>query len=85
MFEVDRHMTTNNLSSFIRFLLLAVLLLPLLPACSKQNWYQGMQSAHEARCKQEPLSEYDDCMRQSHDSYDEYEKNRKDLSGDTAI
>jgi hypothetical protein len=64
---------------------MAVLLVPALIACSKQNWYQGVQSAHEARCMQEPVSEYNECMRQSGDSYNEYEKNRGDLSGDAVI
>lgn len=34
---------------------------------------------------QEPVSEYDECMRQSDDSYNEYEKNRGDLSEDAVI
>jgi hypothetical protein len=76
---------TTNLYSSIRFLLLAVLLMPVLYACSKQNWYQGVQSTHQARCMQEPLSEYDECMQQSNDNYNEYENSRKDLSGDAAI
>lgn len=78
-------MTTIPRNSFARFLFLTVLIAPTLIACSKQNWYQGVQSAHEARCMQEPVSEYDECMRQSDDSYNEYEKNRGDLSEDAVI
>jgi hypothetical protein len=83
----ERHqkMKTNNPIELSILFLVTVSLTTTLSACSKQNWYQGMQSAHEARCMQEPVSEYDECMRQSGDSYNEYEKNRGDLSGDAVI
>ena len=51
-----------------------------LNACSKQAWYQGMQSAQTAKCMEEPVSEYDDCNQQSDEIYQDYERNRKDLS-----
>ncbi|MBE9568709.1 MAG: hypothetical protein IMF14_08430, partial [Proteobacteria bacterium] len=46
-------------------LTLAALLTMTLPACSKQNWYQGARSAQTAQCMQGPESEYKDCNQQS--------------------
>jgi len=66
-----------------RFIFLAVIAATALTACSKQSWYQGVQSAHEAQCLKGPPSEYDECIKQSDRSYDEYEKNRKELNQDT--
>ena len=50
-----------------------------LTACSKQGWYQGMQSAQTANCMKEAISEYDDCKQPSNENYDSYEKVRKDI------
>lgn len=55
-----------------------------LTACTTQNWYQGMQASHEARCMQEPISEYEECMKQTDDSYDEYQENRQQLKTEPA-
>jgi hypothetical protein len=71
----------NNLP---RLLFIAAIAATAVIACSKQNWYQGVQSAHEAQCLKGPASEYDECMKQSGGSYDEYEKNREALSEDSA-
>jgi len=54
-----------------------------LTACSKQNWYQGMHSAQIAKCMDEPAAEFDDCKQQSNESYESYERNRKSLSKDS--
>ena len=53
-----------------------------LTACSKQNWYQGMQSAQTADCMKGPASEYDDCNKQSDETYNDYQKSREDLTKD---
>ena len=50
-----------------------------LTACSKQGWYQGMQSAQTANCMKEAISGYDDCKQPSNENYDSYEKVRKDI------
>ncbi len=55
-----------------------------LTACSKQNWYQGMQSSQTANCMKGPVSKYDDCKQQSDESYENYESNRKDLTKDSS-
>ena len=73
-------MITSKEDNFSRLLLVTVVLIMTLSACSKQNWYQGAQSAKEADCMKEPVSEYEDCMQQSSESYNEYNKNREALS-----
>ena len=60
---------------YITITLLAITL----TACTKQAWYQGAQSAKEAHCLKEPVSEYEDCMQQSSETYEEYKKNREAL------
>lgn len=62
-----------------QFFFTIILLAITLGACSKQAWYQGAQSAKEAHCMKEPVSEYEDCMQQSSENYDEYNKNREAL------
>jgi hypothetical protein len=56
-----------------------LILLTVLTSCSKQNWYAGTQAAQTAHCMQEPLSEYEDCIQQSTESYDDYSKSREQL------
>jgi hypothetical protein len=72
-------MTTISLNNFARLLFLAAIAATALIACTQQSWYQGVKSAHQAHCMQEPASEYDECMKQSDASYNEYEKNREEL------
>jgi hypothetical protein len=67
------HHHYRNRFTFIILLILSV------SACSKQSWYQGAQSAKEAQCLKEPVSEYEDCVKQSGQSYDEYSKTREQL------
>ncbi|MCG6937967.1 MAG: hypothetical protein LJE83_07310 [Gammaproteobacteria bacterium] len=56
-----------------------LILLTILSACSTRNWYVGAQSAQTAQCLKEPAAEYEDCMQQSSESYDEYSKKREQL------
>ncbi len=57
----------------------------LLSACSKQNWYSGAQSSLSSYCMQQPHAEYNDCMQQSADSYNEYEKKRQKLIEENTV
>lgn len=59
----------------MRKILVLILLLCLI-SCSTQAWYQSAKDAQAAHCRQGPLSEYDDCMKKSDGSYNEYEKER---------
>lgn len=60
----------------ITIILLAITLI----ACTEQAWYTGAQSSQTAHCMKEPVSEYNDCIQQSSENYDEYSKSRKALS-----
>jgi len=55
---------------------LAVFLASTLSACSKQAWYQGVQSSQERECINEQGSAYDECRRSTAQPYDEYQKER---------
>ncbi len=59
----------------MRKILVLIALLCLI-SCSKQAWYQSAKDAQAAHCRQGPLAEYDDCIKQSAGSYNEYEKER---------
>lgn len=72
-------MITNYPAKLLGLLLVSTVLIAPLTACSKQSWYTGAQSAKTSQCMKGPASEYEDCMQQSSESYDEYEKNRRDL------
>jgi hypothetical protein len=78
-------MSSAHRNQFSQLIILAALTAPALIACSSQAWYQGVQASHEASCMKEPLSQYEECMKQNDDSYNEYEKNRGELSEDTAV
>jgi hypothetical protein len=62
-------------SLFITIILLAITLI----ACTEQAWYSGVQSSQTANCMKEPVSEYNDCIQQSGESYNEYNKSREAL------
>ena len=72
-------MITSQTDNFSDLLLVSIVLIITLSACSKHNWYQGAQSAKEAHCMKGPVSEYEDCIKQSSENYDEYIKNREAL------
>lgn len=75
-------MITSKADNFSGLLLISIVLIITLSACSRQNWYQGAQSAKEAHCMKGPVSEYKNCMQQSSENYDEYSKNREALIKD---
>ena len=72
-------MITSKADNFSGLLLVSIILIITLSACSRQNWYQGVQSAKEAHCMKGPVSEYENCIQQSSENYDEYSKNREAL------
>lgn len=71
--------------SIPQLVIITFIFVPGLSACSKQAWYQGMQSAQTAKCMEEPVSEYDDCNQQSDEIYQDYERNRKDLNKQPSV
>jgi hypothetical protein len=75
-------MTTSYRYNIMPLILLTVIATVGLTACSKQNWYQGGQSSLQAKCMKGPAAEYNDCMKQASESYNEYEKSRETLLKD---
>jgi len=63
--------------------LMALLLSLTLTACTNQNWYAGAQNAQTAHCMQVPAADYKDCIKQTTESYNEYEKQRDTLKNET--
>ncbi len=55
--ELLKTMTTFNRHNVL--ILITMIIMVTLAACTKQNWYQGAQSAQTANCMKEPLSEYE--------------------------
>ena len=70
-------MTTINWHNFLLVAFMALIIT--LTACTKQNWYQGARSAQTTQCMKEPLSEYEDCNKQSDESYEDYKNSRDKL------
>lgn len=59
-------------------LILALLVLVLLPGCSRRAWYEGARQSAENECRQLPPGGYEDCMRRvNRRSYEDYEKERQ--------
>ena len=61
----------------------ALLLLPLLSACTVQAWYEGMRASARQQCGQLAPGAYEDCMNNvNSQSYDSYEQERQRLRKD---
>ena len=59
--------------SAITALLLTVFLAQ---GCTSRAWYEGMKSGYDNHCALAPVSEYEACVSQHTDSYDEYQAKR---------
>lgn len=59
-----------------RLILLNVLLLT---ACSGKGTYEMIQENNRWECHKQPPSEYEECIERSNKSYDQYEKERREL------
>lgn len=56
-------------------LLLLVLTIPLLPACSTRAWYQTVQATARQECQRQPAAEQARCEAQlNQDDFERYEK-----------
>ena len=47
--------------------------------CSNRAVYQNLQLNKKQECRRLPVTEYDDCMRDMEQSYEEYERQRKQV------
>jgi hypothetical protein len=45
--------------------------------CSNKAAYQNLKLNKQQQCRQAPASEYDRCMREMEQSYEEYERQRQ--------
>lgn len=50
----------------------------LLTSCSTANWYQGAKASGEAKCRELPPGQYEECMRGYDKTYNEYTKQREE-------
>ena len=64
-----------NKHSVIIFLFLALLI----GACSNKEVYDNIQLNNRQNCLELPQSQYDECIARFSKSYDEYERERKEL------
>ena len=54
----------------------------MLGGCSHRAVYENLQMHTREECRRAPPPEYDRCMRQAQQSFDEYERERRDTGGD---
>ena len=57
------------------------LALLILAGCSNRDIYEVIQADNRYQCEKLPPSEYDECMQDASQSYDEYERERKEATG----
>jgi hypothetical protein len=50
----------------------------LMASCSTANWYQGAKASGEAKCRELPPGQYEECMRGYDKTYNEYKKQREE-------
>jgi hypothetical protein len=70
---------TFLLTLFMKYTLILIAALLLNSGCATENWYKGMQSREQARCLGAPESEYEDCMKYTRESYDDYRERREQV------
>ena len=57
------------------------LVLFVLASCSNRGIYGGVQTSRQHECSTLPPSQYEECMENASKSYDEYERERKEVLG----
>ncbi|MEE4144950.1 MAG: hypothetical protein V2I26_09130 [Halieaceae bacterium] len=50
-----------------------------LPACSNRQVYDAIQQNRQLECQKLPGTQYDECMQQFSEPYDEYRRQRDEL------
>ncbi|MAD73485.1 MAG: hypothetical protein CML20_01550 [Rheinheimera sp.] len=53
--------------------------------CSNKAVYQNLQLNKKQECRRLPVTQYDDCMRDMAQSYEEYERQRKQVIENKAL
>ena len=65
-----------------KYSIVLVALLLAVTGCTTESWYQGAKSAQTSHCMKEPISEYEDCIKQAGEdgeSYQGYKEKREQL------
>jgi transcriptional regulator with GAF, ATPase, and Fis domain len=57
---------------------IVVIMLLTAQACTQRAWYEGVKQSHRNECHKAPPSERDECLRNTSDSYDEYQRKRRE-------
>lgn len=60
---------------------LIMLIILIMAGCSTRGAYEGIQTSKRFKCSELPPSQYDECMKDANKSYDEYERERKEATG----
>ncbi len=60
--------------------LVLVLCVLALPACSNRQVYEAIQQNRQLECQKLPGTRYEECMRQYSEPYDEYKRDRDELT-----
>lgn len=58
--------------------ILVIVLVMLLQACSSRQLYETVHQNQRLQCQKVPYSEYAECMERANETYDEYQRKRKD-------
>ena len=58
---------------------LCLFLTVLIIGCSNKAVYDNIQMNNRNECKKLPQSQYEDCMEKANKSYEEYERERKEV------
>ena len=62
--------------------LIAVLALVFVCGCTSQELYEAGQDYQREQCRSGPVSEYERCMKQANESYDTYQRKKKEVEED---
>lgn len=58
---------------------IGMLALLLMQACSNRQVYDAMQARERNECMKVPESQYQECMERTHQSYDEFKRERDNM------
>ncbi len=62
--------------------LIALLIVVSLCACTSRELYEAAQERQRHECRSGPLSDYDRCMERANESYDSYQRNKRQVEED---
>lgn len=60
---------------------LVIVIFLIIAGCSSRGAYEGIQTSNRFECAKLPPSQYDECINNANKSYDKYERDRKEATG----